>query len=142
MAPEPGAYDAILSMDTLYWASDLDGVLRGLSESLAPGGRMALFLNHHIGPGEPARMLAAGNSWPGQAIDRLGFGCEVVDFTANVGAFWERNHAAALDPKLRVEEEGNGFIAESLIRESEEDYLPDIHEGRISRHLFVVEAPA
>ena len=41
--------------------------------------------------------------------------------------------AAAYAPDVR---------AASLIRESTEEYLPDIHEGRISRYLFLIDAPS
>lgn len=140
MTPLQGAYDAILSMDTLYWASNLEAVLSVLARSLARGGRMALFMNHHIKPGEPAKQLAFEKSDLGQAVTTLGLNARVVDFSANIGAFWERNYAAALALKGQFEAEGNGFIAASLIRESEEDYLPDIHEGRIARYLFLIDA--
>jgi hypothetical protein len=33
----------------------------------------------------------------------------------------------------------NGFIANSLIRESEEDYLPDINAARIARYLYLIK---
>lgn len=141
MAPEPRAYDAILSMDTLYWADDLKRVLGMLAGSLAPGGRMALFMNHHVDAGEPAEQLGADRSSLGRAIRALGLKAKVVDFSANIGAFWERNHAAAVALKGQFEAEGNGFIAESLIREAEAEYLPDIHEGRIARYLFLIDAP-
>lgn len=142
MEPEPAGYDAILSMDTLYWASDLQKILNVLASSLAPGGRMALFMNHHIGAGQPAEQLEASQSDLGRAITALGLNARAIDFSSNIGAFWERNYAAAMALKGRFEAEGNGFIAESLIRESVEEYLPDIHEGRIARFLFLVDAPA
>lgn len=141
LLPEPGAYDAILSLDTLYWASDLENVLGVLARSLAPGGRMALFMNHHIDAGAPAGQLTATQSDLGKAVAALGLTARIVDFSANLGAFWERNYAAALALRDQFDSEGNGFIAKSLIRESEEDYLPDIHEGRIARYLFLVDAP-
>jgi SAM-dependent methyltransferase len=141
MAAEPGTYDAILSLDTLYWASDLEVVLGVLADSLSHGGRMALFMNHHIDPGEPAERLEAAQSDLGRAVAAHGLNARALDFSANIGAFWERNYAAAVALRDQFEAEGNGFIAESLIRESEEDYLPDIHEGRIARYLFLIDVP-
>ena len=142
LEPRPGAFDAILSLDTLYWASDLKAVLGALAGSLSPDGRMALFMNHHIDQNEPAEQLAADKSDLGKAVAALGLNAQVVDFSANIGAFWERNYSAALTLKAQFEAEGNGFVAESLIRESEEDYLPDVHEGRIARYLFLIDSPA
>jgi len=141
MQPSVGEYDAILSIDTLYWASDLTSVLDVLAKSLVSGGRMGLFMNHHVSDGDQATELQSNKSALGRAVESLGLTASVYDFTANVGAFWERNYAAALALREQFDDEGNGFIAESLIRESEEDYLPDIHEGRIARYLFVIDAP-
>ena len=102
---------------------------------------MALFMNHHVKKAEPAEQLAYERSGLGQAATALGLNAKVVDFSANIGAFWERNYAAALALKGQFEAEGNGFIAESLIRESEEDYLPHVHKGRIARYLYLINAP-
>jgi SAM-dependent methyltransferase len=140
MVPSESGYDAILSMDTLYWATDLESVVSVLVKSLSSSGRMALFMNHHVGPGEPAEQLESKYSDLGRAVKSLGLDASVYDFSANIGAFWERNYAAALALRNDFEAEGNGFIAESLIRESEEDYLPDIYEGRIVRYLFTIDA--
>jgi len=141
-APAPATYDAILSLDTLYWASDLKSVLGKLTRSLKPGGRMAVFMNHHIDAGQTAEALAAPQSDLGRAAADLGLKPAVFDFTANIGAFWERNYAAALALEDDFAAEGNGFIAENLIRESEEEYLPDVHGGRIARYLFFFDSPA
>jgi len=141
MQPSAGAYDAILSMDTLYWASDVKTVIDVLARSLAPDGRMALFMNHDVTAGSQAFELQSDNSWLGQTIASLGLAAQVYDFTANLGAFWERNYAAALALRDEFEAEGNGFIADSLIRESEEDFLPQIHQGQYARYLYVIDAP-
>ena len=140
MQPSVGAYDAILSMDTLYWAADLTSVIYVLANSLASGGRMALFMNHDVSVGDQAIELQSDKSALGRAIESLDLTARVFDFTANLGAFWERNYAAALALKEQFKAEGNGFIAESLIRESEEDFLPQIHQGSFARYLYVIGA--
>jgi len=141
MQPSVGVYDAILSMDTLYWVSDLTIVLGVLAKSLVSGGRMGLFMNHWVSAGDQAAELQSDKSALGRAVESLGLTARVYDFSTNLGAFWERNYAAALALKEQFEGEGNGFIAESLIRESEEDFLPEIHHGRFARYLFLIDAP-
>ena len=141
MQPSVGVYDAILSMDTLYWVSDLTSVLGVLTKSLVSGGRMGLFMNHWVSSGDQAAELQSDKSAIGRAVESLGLTARVYDLSANLGAFWERNYAAALALKEQFESEGNGFIAESLIRESEEDFLPEIYGGRFARYLFVIDAP-
>ena len=59
-------------------------------------------------------------------------------YTVQIGEFWQRVWQAATDLQKQFEAEGNGFIAASRIRESEEDYLPDIKAGRIARFLYHV----
>ena len=54
-------------------------------------------------------------------------------------AFWERNYNAAKDLKDQFEAEGNGFIAASLIRESEEEFLPAIKDCSVVRYLYHVQ---
>lgn len=133
-----GSFDAVISLDTLYWASDLEAVLSALESSLKPGGRIGIFMNHHISEGEPPDMLAAPHSELAKAVASVGLSLETFDYTKEVGEFWRRNVAAARDLKEAFEAEGNGSIADRLIRESEEDYLPDVDAGRIARYLFYI----
>ena len=130
--------DAVISLDTLYWVADLEKTLSILSNALKQGGRMGIFMNHHIGANDPSGHLEARHSKLSQALSALGLSCETIDFTKAIGEFWHRIFEAASDLRKEFEAEGNGFIAASLIRESEEDYLPDINEGRIARYLYLV----
>ena len=45
-------------------------------------------------------------------------------------------------PEGAFEREGNGFMAESLIKESEVDFLPFIEAGDLARYLYHVRVPA
>lgn len=129
---KPASFDAAMSLDALYWVANLEATLTRVKKAMIPGGRAGAILMQHApdGPIEPA---ATGF---GKVVDRLGIRYEAVDQTANFAAFWRRNYAAAQDLKPRFEAEGNGFIAESLIREAEEDFLSDIEAGRAARYLF------
>jgi len=131
-------FDAIVSLDTLYWASDLEATMSALRRILKPGGRIGIFMNHHIGEGDSTDRLAVQHSKLAKAIAKIGLPLETFDYTKEIGAFWRRNFAAATELKEEFEAEGNGFIAESLIRESEEDYLPCIEAGRIARYLYFI----
>ncbi len=132
------SFDAILSLDTLYWAADLRDVAARLLAMLKPKGRMGVFMNHHIGPSDPTEGLAVEHSDLATALSSLGQSFDSFDYTKEICEFWRRNCAAAEELLPVYEKEANGFIAEGLIRESREDYLPDIEAGRIARYLFVV----
>jgi len=45
---------------------------------------------------------------------------------------------AAIDLRDDFEAEGNGFIAASLIKEAEEEFLPAIEAGKMTRYLYHV----
>ncbi len=132
------SFDAILSLDTLYWAADLREVTARLISMLKPNGRMGVFMNHHIGQSDPADDLAVGHSDFAVALDSLDQPYESFDYTKQIGDFWKGNCAVAEELLPQYKREGNGFIAEGLIRESREDYLPDIEAGRIARYLFLI----
>ena len=130
--------DAVISLDTLYWAADLQETLSKLVAALRPGGRMGIFMNHHIEEGEDHAELAPECTKLSKALKQLGVSFKTDDYTAQIGEFWQRNWQAATDLRKEFDAEGNGFIAASLIRESVEDYLPDIRAGRIARYLYHV----
>lgn len=135
---DEGSLAAMISLDTLYWAADLKATLQRVAGALKPGGQMGIFMNHHIGEGEPAAGLAPEYSELFVALEDCGFAFEIHDYTVQIGEFWHRNWQAATALKEQFEAEGNGFIAASLIRESEDDYLPDVKAGRIVRYLYHV----
>ena len=130
--------DVVISIDTLYWVAELEKTLSILSSSLRPGGRMGIFMNHHIGADDPSEQLKASHSSLFQTLSALGLRFETIDCTRAVEKFWRRMFEVATALREEFEAEGNGFIAASLIRESTEDYLPDISEGRIARYLYLV----
>jgi len=131
--------DAVISLDTLYWVSNLEKTLSMLMIAMRPGGRMGIFMNHHIADGDDQSELAPESTDLSKALTNLGVSFTTRDFTVQIGDFWRKNWKAAADLKQRFESEGNGFIAESLIREAEEDYLPDINSGKIARYLYYVQ---
>ncbi|MEQ8353972.1 MAG: class I SAM-dependent methyltransferase [Kiloniellaceae bacterium] len=132
------SFDAIIALDTLYWASDLAVTMSALRHALKPGGRMGVFMNHHIEEGASPDLLAVRHSKLAKAAVKSGLSLQTFDYTKQLGAFWHRNFAAATALRRAFEAEGNGFIADSLIRESEEEYLPDIEGGRVARYLYLL----
>ncbi len=133
-----GSLDSVISLDTLYWAADLDETLSQLAAAVRPGGRMGLFMNHHIKVGDDPGELALECTALYKSLSGLGLRFETKDYTVNICNFWHKVLKAAKNLQTAFEAEGNGFIAASLIRESEEVYLPDVEAGRIARYLYHV----
>lgn len=133
-----GEFDAALAIDVLYWVADLTETVSAVLNLLKPGGQMAIIMTHSHEDGEGPGRVPPERTRFGKAAKRLGLSFETVDLTEHNFAFWKRNYQAAIDLKPQFEAEGNGFIADSLIREAEEDFLPFFEQQKISRYLFHV----
>ena len=52
--------------------------------------------------------------------------------------FWQRHWQSSVDLRGEFEAEGNSFIVDSLIKESEEEILPAIKAQKMTRYLYHV----
>ena len=132
------SYDAVISLDTFYWAADLVETLSRVVRALKPGGQIGVFMMQ--GPwvdGPPGHLLAAETEL-GKALAKLNLNYQAHDYTARNVEFWLRHWQTSIDLRSAFEEEGNGFIADSLIKEAEEQLLPAIKAERMTRYLYHV----
>jgi SAM-dependent methyltransferase len=134
------SFDKIMCIDTLYWVSDLTDTVTQIARLVKPGGEIGIFMLHHVPDGRAAADFSAAETTLGKALLGLGLDFEAHDYTVQNAAFWHRNYNAAKDLRGEFEGEGNGWIAASLIRESEEDFLPPIKAGTLVRYLYHVRA--
>ncbi len=133
-----GSFDAVVSLDTLYWVADLADTLGQALRTIKPGGQIAIFMLQGRGESEPPEILEADNTNLAQALSNLDLRYQAHDYTAQNAAFWRRVKEAAIDLRDDFEAEGNGFIAASLIREADEEFLPAIEAGTLARYLYHV----
>ncbi len=132
------SFDAIISLDTLYWVSDLTDTIAQVEKLLKPGGQMGIFMMEPVPEGRTASDYTADETQLGQSLNNLGIRFDAHDYAVQQAAFWHRNYATAKDLQDEFESEGNGFIAASLIRESEEEFLPFIEAGTMVRYFYHV----
>ncbi len=132
------SFDAAVSLDTLYWVSDLPDTISQILRAIKPGGQLAIFMLQYRDEGDPPEILEAENSGLGQALKKLELPFEAIDYTAPNNAFWQRTWESARELQSAFEAEGNGFIAASLIKEAEEEFLPGARDGTITRFLYHV----
>ncbi len=130
------AFDAAISIDGLYSLADLAGTLSKVADAIEPGGQMAIFMSQELEDGDPLENLAPGKTRLARALAKLDLPYEAFDYTAENAAFWHRIRDVAAALRGDFEAEGNGFISANLIREAEQDFLPLIAAGRLSRHLY------
>jgi len=131
-------FDAAISLDTLYWVADLKDTLSQVVRAIKPGGQMGIFMLQGQPEGAPSDILEPGGTKLAQALSGLNLSYDAYDYTAQNADFWRRNWEAAKALRDDFEAEGNDFIAASLIREAEEDFLPAIKEGKLARYLYHV----
>ena len=131
-------YDVVIAIDTLYWGDVLERLFSRLAQALRPGARMGIFLNHEIPEGESVEMLQARHSELWRVLSARGYGIGVYDFTRELGEFWQRLHSTTIELRDAYEAEGNGFIVDNYLRESEQDHIPEIESGRMARYLYIV----
>ena len=135
---EPNSFDAVMSLDTLYWAVDLEATMAKLVEAVKPGGQICVFMMQGPWDDDPPGQVPAEKTELGQVLAALGLRYEAHDYTAKNIAFWQRNHQAAVDLLDMFDSEGNGFIAQGLIKEAEEEFLPAIKANKMTRYLYQV----
>ena len=130
------SFDAAISLDTLYWVADLTDSLKQVARTIRPGGQIGIFLLQGLQKGDSPDILEADKTEPAQALSKLNLSYDAYEYTTENAAFWRRIWEAATDLCDKFEAEGNGFIAASLIRESEEEFLPAIKAGTLARYLY------
>ncbi len=132
------SFDVIISLDTLYWVADLTDTMIQMAKLVKPGGQMGIFMLKHVPEGRTADDYEANETPLGQTLVKLGLTFEAYNYTVQNAAFWHRIYNAAKALQDEFEAEGNGFIPASIIRESDEDFLPFIKAGTIVRYLYHV----
>jgi len=84
------SFDAIISIDTLYFATDLTKTVGDLSALLKPGGRMGLFFNSSIKPGESRNPLLPENTDLGKALKANELAFQTWDCTGSLREVLQR----------------------------------------------------
>ena len=136
---EPAAFDAVLSIDTLYFSKDPAATLARALEGLVPGGRLLVWYSCHHEQDEPASLVQAENTPVAQALDRLGVSWSAEDFSQSAHELWRRAIAATSDLRAAFAAEG----AQSMwrARRNEAEKLLAQHEaGRARRWLYLARA--
>jgi ubiquinone/menaquinone biosynthesis C-methylase UbiE len=129
-------FDAAISLDTLYWAADLAKTLDRAVRAIKPGGQMGIFMMQGPWDDDPPGTVAAGDTGLGRALSQLNLTYDAYDYTDRNIEFWRRNWKTVVELRDDFEAEGNGFIAAGLIKEAEEEFLPAIEVGKMTRYLY------
>ena len=130
------SFDAAISLDTLYWVADLADTLSQVARTIKPGGQIGIFMLQGQSEGDPPEILEADNTILAQALTKSSLRYQAHDYTVQNAEFWKRIKEAATELRDDFEAEGNGFITASLIREADNEFLPAIEAGTLTRYLY------
>jgi len=119
-----GEFDAILSIDTIYFSQDYAWTIGQLAAALRPGGRMAFLYSYGWEPGAPPEAFDAATLAPdrtplAEALRANGLGYRTQDWTAaDCGlARSRRRILEELEPQFRAE--GLDFVCENRMGEAQ-----------------------
>ncbi len=140
----PAAFDALVSIDTLYF-TPLDETLAALRGLLAPGGRMGILYSHGANPGDPLpafdrATLPAEYTPLGVALAQQRLHFRTWDLTAadREHALLKKRVLEELQPRFVAE--GNQFLFENRYGEAN-GVLHAIDAAAHARYLFLVTHP-
>jgi ubiquinone/menaquinone biosynthesis C-methylase UbiE len=131
------SYDAIISIDTLYFAFDLAATVRTLVLLLRPGGRLGILFSYarrtsddKWAPGPDQTPLAA-------ALREVGLTYSTVDYSTDEQQHWQRMRNGLHELQPKFEAEGQSKLHADLSDEVE-IYAPLADRQEMSRFLYIV----
>jgi ubiquinone/menaquinone biosynthesis C-methylase UbiE len=125
----PEFFDAIISVDTIFFGRSMKATISGLNRILKPGGEMAVFNGNY----QEKDFLAA------LAANELTY--QIHDFSREHVQHMLMKHKIAQEMEQTFKAEGNIFVWKNLMAESFADLnypkQPDYDPGK--RYLYIVE---
>jgi len=134
---EEKSFDAIIAIDTVDFAQDLEEMIGKLKEITKNGGQMGIFYSEMSKSEEYKENLKADNTKLAKVLKKHSLNYQVYDYTEEEKSFWKKSLQLAEEMKDEFENAGKINTYESRVLESKHA-LTSINDGRISRHLYVV----
>lgn len=127
------SFDAIISIDTLYFVGNLKNVIQSVSRVLKPGGSMYIF--YHVPPevGNDPGSDPAKCSYLGKVLYDLDLKFLTIYFTKENRQHWELKKQVLEQLRTKFEEEGNMFLYNNRMEECMYNL------GEFYRFLYIVE---
>jgi len=136
---EEGSFDAIISIDTLYFVDSIDATIKKLKKLLkSPTGRLGIFSDQNCTTDESRGILLPRNTEVGKALGNSEFIYQAIDFTSNSREIWVREIEAAEDLKELFAKEGNSDIHEDRVQDATKT-LESINSGRHARYFYLAK---
>ncbi len=139
----PEAFDAILSIDSIYFSDDYSFTLGEWTRALRPGGRMGIYFAHGragwVGP-EPfrAETLEPDKTPLADALQANGLAYHAYDFTQDDYRLALLRQQVLPELRERFEADGLGFVYENRMGDAD-GIRQSIEEGQHRRYLYLVQ---
>ena len=134
----PRSFDAAISIDSIYWVSNVLNSIERIISTLKPGGQFAILVVQLLEYCDRPDEMEIDNTPVARALETLGLDYQAFDETENFREFWPRVKSAASDLQDDFTREGNGFICEQLMREADAEFLPALKANELRRYLYQV----
>jgi ubiquinone/menaquinone biosynthesis C-methylase UbiE len=137
------SFDAILSIDSMYFSKDYTATLRELKAALRPGGQMAIFFSHGREPWVPIDEFKKETIPPDKtplavALRANDLTFRTWDLTRQEYELAQRRKEVLAELKPQFESEGTLFIYENRMGDAE-GISQAIGEGLHARYLYHVD---
>jgi SAM-dependent methyltransferase len=136
-------FDAILSIDSMYFSKDYTATLRELKAALRPSGQMAIFFSHGREPWVPKdefpkETLPPDKTPLAEALRANGLIFRTWDLTHQEYELAQRRKDILAELKPQFETEGTLFIYENRMGDAE-GISQAIEEGLHARYLYHIQ---
>ena len=139
LAFEEGSFDAIISIDTLYFFEDIEATVRELKKLLKPpNGRLAIFYDQSISSDQSKDVLLPENTKVGKALRNNDMTYQTLNSTSNSRLIWIREIKAAEELKDLFIKEGNIDIYEDRAKDAKQT-LELVETGRQVRYFYLAK---
>lgn len=116
---EPGKYAAIYLIDSIYFSAAYKTTLSTLYDALKPNGRLALFYSEFVFEKErQTRKVPGDETALFQAIQSLGWMCEIHDFTRDLFVLMKTKRQAGAALRDEFFEEKNEWLWDRINEQS------------------------
>jgi cyclopropane fatty-acyl-phospholipid synthase-like methyltransferase len=131
------SFDAVISIDTLYYVENLESTVARLVEALKPAGRLAAFFSQWVMDVSEVERLQADHTDLAGVLAKLGLEFETIDLTREHVSHWAKKLAALERLKPEFEREGNLKLYE--YRFSEASRYSAWDSEKTSRYLYTIK---
>ena len=135
----PSSFDAIVSIDTLYFVQDLPKTVENLKRLLKPGGDMFAFFTQRRYGEEPDSAFTPDGTKLAQILQEMDLKYDYYEFSENELRYWKSKKQLLMENKEKFLREVGEDVFGPILDETEETAKYD-EDKPVKRYLYHVKA--